>query len=57
MANPDAWFEKLSFLISNPQARLDMGRAARKSAESNFSIERVVDQHLEIFRSLVSAEG
>jgi glycosyltransferase involved in cell wall biosynthesis len=53
--NPGEFADALEYLADNPDARLDMGRRARKFAEENFDrqvlsgkwvyeVERVVDQ-------------
>jgi glycosyltransferase involved in cell wall biosynthesis len=48
----DALAEKLSILIENKDLRVEMGRNSRKLAERDFSIDNVVAQHLEIYRTL-----
>lgn len=44
--------DALQWLIENPKERAEMGRAGRQLAERIFSIERVVEQHLEIYSDL-----
>lgn len=39
----------IQVLVDNPEKRKSMGRAGRAWAESEFSIEKVVDAHLEIY--------
>lgn len=41
-------------LIANPQLRFQMGKAGRELAEKSFSIDVVVDQHLSIYKELLS---
>ena len=50
----DALVEKLDVLLSNPALRQEMGRNARKYAEENFSIDTVIERHLNIYKELVS---
>ena len=52
--NVDALVKKLEVLLSNPSLRQEMGRNARKYAEENFSIDIVIEQHLNIYKELVS---
>lgn len=44
--------EKLRILIKDPQLRERMGRKGRQKAEREFSIDRVIDHHLEIYRKV-----
>lgn len=46
--------EKLKVLIEDKELRDEMGRAARKIAEREFSVEDVVKMHLNIYQELVS---
>lgn len=48
----DALAGKLRYLIENKQERIEMGEAARAFAQKHFSIDDVVDVHLEIYRRL-----
>ncbi|WP_369600007.1 glycosyltransferase family 4 protein [Hahella sp. SMD15-11] len=41
-------------LIENPGLRREMGLAGRRLAEKDFAIEKIVDQHLEIYKELLS---
>lgn len=50
----NALVEKLDTLLSNPALRQEMGRNARKYAEENFSIDIVIERHLNIYKELVS---
>lgn len=50
----NALVEKLDILLSNPALRQEMGRNARKYAEENFSIDIVIERHLNIYKELVS---
>lgn len=49
----DALVEKLDILLSNATLRLEMGRNARKYAEENFSIDVVIERHMNIYKELV----
>lgn len=52
--NVDALVEKLNILLSNAKLRQEMGRNSRAYAEANFSIDVVIDRHLNIYQELVS---
>ena len=41
--------DAISDLITSPELRRKMGRAARKMAEERFDIKKVVDTHLRIY--------
>ena len=45
--------EKLRILIEDKNLRIKMGKAAREKAEREFSVDKVVEKHLEIYVSLV----
>lgn len=49
----DALVEKLDILLSDSTLRQEMGRNARKYAEGNFSIDVVIERHLNIYKELV----
>lgn len=51
--NVDALVEKLRVLIENKDMRQRMGMAARKKAESEFSLDTVIEKHLSIYDELV----
>ena len=44
--------EKLRILIENKDLRVKMGKASREKAEREFSIEKVVEKHMEIYNIL-----
>ena len=46
--------EKIRVLINHPDLRVQMGVASRKVAEEYFSIDSVIEKHLEIYQELVS---
>ena len=50
--NPQQLADKLRVLILDRQLRVTMGKNARKKAESEFSIEKVIDTHLKIYNNL-----
>jgi glycosyltransferase involved in cell wall biosynthesis len=50
----DALVEKLDILLSNTKLRQEMGRNARAYAEANFSLDMVIEKHLEIYEELVT---
>ena len=52
--NAEKLADALQWLIEHPQERAAMGRAGRALAEREFAIEKIVDQHLRIYRELLS---
>lgn len=52
--NPHELAEKLKILIDNRELRVRMGISSRRKAEKEFSIEDVVNKHLDIYRYLLS---
>lgn len=51
--NPDKLADAIEFLIENPQTRIAMGKAGRAFAEKEFSIEKVVQAHIDIYMNLL----
>lgn len=51
--NVDALVEKLQLLIGNVELRQRMGKAARKKAEKEFSLDVVIEKHLSIYNELI----
>ena len=49
----EALAEKLRTLIEDKDLRIRMGKASRERAEKEFSLENVVNKHLEIYQSLI----
>lgn len=49
----DVLAEKLDILLSNAALRQEMGRNSRKYAEENFSIDVVIERHLNIYNELI----
>ena len=52
----EALAEKLRILIEDKELRVRMGKAAREKAEREFSIEKVIKRHLEIYNYLGNNE-
>lgn len=52
--NAEKLADALQWLIEHPKERAAMGRAGRALAEREFAIEKIVDQHLRIYRELLS---
>lgn len=50
--NPKKLADAIQFLIENPQKRMKMGKAGRVFAEKEFSIEKIVKNHLDIYKEL-----
>ena len=51
-----ALFEKLDILLGDAKLRQEMGKNSRKYAEENFSIDVVIDRHLNIYKELISGQ-
>ena len=51
--SPGILAEKIRALIVDKQLRIQMGKAARRKAETEFSIDTVVATHLEIYSELI----
>jgi len=51
--NPRNIAEKIIYMLSNQEEAMAMGRAARKFALDNFSIERIVEQNIQLYQSLL----
>ena len=45
--------DALRWLIENPKKRTTMGRAGRKLAEKEFPVEKIVNEHLDIYLDLL----
>ena len=50
--NSEALAEKIKLLLEDEQSRIRMGKNARLFAEQNFSIDKVVDEHLKIYNEV-----
>ena len=46
--------DALEWLINHPQERVDMGKAGRILAENEFTIEKIVQNHIEIYDELLN---
>ncbi|MBJ7278466.1 glycosyltransferase family 4 protein [Marinobacter salarius] len=51
--NAQALADAIQALIETPERRLRMGKAGRELAEKAFSINRIVEQHLAIYKELL----
>lgn len=51
--DPKEWFEALEYLISHPDQRKAMGRAARKDAFARFGLSKGVHRYLELYKGLL----
>ena len=54
--NAGALAEGIEYLIDNPDVRKRMGIAGRALAEKDFAIEKIVSDHMKIYRKLLGAE-
>ena len=46
--------DALQWLIENPKERIAMGKEGRKFAEKEFPIEKIIQNHLDIYEDLLS---
>lgn len=51
--NVDALTDKLKILIDDAELRQKMGKAGRKKAEKEFSLDVVIEKHLSIYNELI----
>ena len=54
--NAGALAEGIEYLIDNPDIRKRMGIAGRALAEKDFAIEKIVSDHMKIYRKLLGVE-
>ncbi len=52
--DPQKLADALKWLIENPEDRIAMGKAGRKFAEKEFPIEKIVQNHLDIYEDLLN---
>lgn len=52
-----AWLAAMRSVLDDPAGAIALGKAGRCTVIEKFSISKVADQHLELFRSLVAAAG
>ena len=55
--NALALADAIEYLIKNPDVRKKMGAAGRNLAEKEFAIEKIVAEHMEIYRKLLNKGG
>ena len=46
--------DAIEWLIKNPIQRISMGKAGRKLAEKEFRIEKIIENHMEIYKELLN---
>jgi glycosyltransferase involved in cell wall biosynthesis len=51
--DPVALADAIQSLLEDPDLRMRMGRAGRELAEKEFAIEKIVDQHMQIYKELL----
>ena len=51
--NPQKLADTLEWLIKHHEERIAMGKAGRKFAEKEFPIEKIVQNHLNIYQELI----
>jgi glycosyltransferase involved in cell wall biosynthesis len=47
--------DAIARLLANPHDRQRMGQAGRRLAEREFAVERIVDEHMAVYRRLLGA--
>ena len=52
VGNAEMLADRLQWLINNPKERIKMGKKGRLFAEQNFSINKIVEHHIEIYKNL-----
>ena len=52
--NAVALADAIQFLVENPEKRREMGNAGRQLAEREFAIEKIVEQHMNIYKELLA---
>lgn len=52
--NSTALADAIQYLLENPSVRMKMGESGRKLAENSFTIESVVEKHMDIYRELLA---
>lgn len=52
--DPQKLADALQWLIENPKERYEMGKAGRKFAEKEFPIEKIVQNHMNIYNEILS---
>jgi len=55
--NEQAWHDAMFKVLDDPAMATGLGKAGRNTVMERFSIANVADRHLELFRSLLPAEG
>ena len=51
--NPQKLADAIQWLIENPQKRIEMGKAGRVFAIKEFPLEKIVQNHLDIYEELI----
>ncbi len=52
--DPTKLADSIQWLIENPKERIAMGKAGRKFAEKEFLVERIIQNHLDIYKDLIN---
>jgi len=51
--NPQKLADAIQWLIENPQKRVEMGKVGREHAAKEFTLEKTVQDHLDIYKELI----
>lgn len=57
IGNSRALADAIIELLENPRQRMDMGIAARERAESLFNVDVIANNHVQLYRELISQHG
>ena len=52
-SNPESIAEGISYLLLNPEKRNQLGNNGRETAEREFSIQRVTDQMINVYKDII----
>jgi glycosyltransferase involved in cell wall biosynthesis len=52
----DEWVEKISILIEQPELRIKLGKAARKTVENSYSVKSQQQVYLNTFEKLLKSQ-
>jgi glycosyltransferase involved in cell wall biosynthesis len=52
-ANTEEWVSNIETLIADPDLRMRMGNAARKTVEENYSVNAWKEKYVELFNGLL----
>ena len=57
MGDLEGFADNIEWLLENPEARIEMGKAARRLAEVHFDRDQIAAELLGSFRQILKSEG